>query len=124
MMSLLASAYKNALCFVFPSLYEGFGMPALEAFSYGCPAIISNTSSMPEVGGEAAVYIIPDNPEDITKKISDVIYNEELKQRMIEMGYEQLDMFSWDKTVTKTVECYKKILNNSYQIQFSLHVFV
>ncbi len=111
--SLLASVYKNALCFVFPSLYEGFGMPTLEAFSCGCPAIISNTSSMPEVGGEAAVYINPDNPEDITKKINDVIYNEELRQRMIAMGYERLNLFSWDKTVVETVECYKKILNYS-----------
>ena len=109
----LACAYKNALCFVFPSLYEGFGMPTLEAFSYGCPAIISNNSSMPEVGGKAAIYIDPHNPDDIRKKVTEVIYNKEMRRSMTKAGYKRLSSFSWDKTVIETVNCYNKVLRNN-----------
>lgn len=106
----LAYAYSKALCFVFPSMYEGFGIPTLEAFRCDCPVVLSNTSSMPEVGGDAAVYFDPNNEQDIYNKVLQVISNEELRQQMIEKGQVQLAKFSWDKIAEDTVNCYKKVL--------------
>jgi len=107
---LLAYLYKNAECFVFPSLYEGFGIPTLEAFANGCPCIISNTSSMCEVGGDAAVYINPYDVSDIRNKISSVIYSEEKKKELRRKGIEREKLFSWDKTARETVDFYKEVL--------------
>jgi len=72
----LPSLYKNALCFVLPSLYEGFGLPVLEAMKFGCPVVISDVSSFPEVGGEAAIYFDPQSVDDIAQKIEKVISDE------------------------------------------------
>lgn len=107
---ILAYLYKNAECFVFPSLYEGFGIPTLEAFASGCPCIISNTSSMCEVGGDAAVYIDPYDVSDMKNKISSVIYSEEKKEELRTKGMEREKLFSWDKTAKETVDFYKEIL--------------
>lgn len=106
----LAYAYSKALCFVFPSLYEGFGIPTLEAFGCGCPVVLSNTSSMPEVGGDAAVYFDPSDEKDMTCKIRQVIYDESLRGKMIENGQIQFSKFRWDKITEETIECYKKVL--------------
>ncbi len=75
--------YQNAECFVLPSLYEGFGLPVLEAMKYGCPCVISNVSSLPEAGGDAALYFDPNNASDITAKIELVLNDEKLRQEMI-----------------------------------------
>ena len=106
----LAYLYQNAICFVFPSLYEGFGIPVLEAFACGCPAIISNTSSLPEVGGDAVIYFDPTNSDSILSAVQNVVNNEPLKKEMITKGYEQLKKFSWDKTVRETLEVYRGLL--------------
>src|SRR5258708_9811473 len=74
----LPSLYENALCYVLPSLYEGFGLPVLEAMKYDCPVIISNVSSLPEAGGDAALYVDPENVTDIAEKIEKLITNEKL----------------------------------------------
>ena len=106
----LSYMYQNALCFVFPSLYEGFGLPTLEAFSCGCPAIISNTSCMPEVGGDAAVYINPEDGEDILGKVKMVIKDEKLRKQMIKKGYQQNKKFSWEKCAEETKKVYEEVL--------------
>lgn len=99
----LPSLYKNALCFVLPSLYEGFGLPVLEAMKHGCPVITSNVSSLPEAGGDAAIYFDPNNSDDIKEKIEKVIKNPTLRQEMIEKGYNQIKKFSWEKTAKETL---------------------
>ena len=106
----LCQLYSNALAFVFPSLYEGFGIPVLEAFSAGCPAILSNASSLPEVGGDAAVYFDPYSLDDISHKIEQVIASPSLQKLMVKKGKEQLKQFSWRKCAEETIEVYKNLL--------------
>jgi len=96
--------YKNALCFVLPSLYEGFGLPVLEAMKYRCPVIASNTSSLPEAGGDAALYVDPLSVEDITKNLESIIQNSELREKLIKKGYEQVKKFAWEKTARETLK--------------------
>ena len=100
----LPSLYKNALCFVLPSLYEGFGLPVLEAMKYGCPVVISNVSSLPEAGGDAALYVNPSDVNDIAKKLELITNNEKLRHELIDKGYEQVKKFSWEKTAKETVK--------------------
>jgi len=96
--------YKNAMCFVLPSLYEGFGLPVLEAMQYGCPVITSNVSSLPEAGGDAALYVDPLNVDDIKKNLDLIINNSELRKKLIKKGYEQAARFSWEKTAKETLK--------------------
>lgn len=105
----LPSFYKNAICFVLPSLYEGFGLPILEAMKYGCPVITSNVSSLPEAGGDAAVYFNPESVEDIAEKIEKVISSEKLRQEMVKKGYEQVKKFSWEKTARETLKVLQEL---------------
>lgn len=95
--------YKNAVCFVLPSLYEGFGLPVLEAMGQGCPVITSNISSLPEAGGEAALYVDPLDVNDIAKKLKLLIGDGDLRQKLIKKGYEQVKKFSWEKTARETL---------------------
>nr|MBI5455859.1 glycosyltransferase family 4 protein [Candidatus Levybacteria bacterium] len=105
----LPSLYKNALCFVLPSLYEGFGLPVLEAMKNGCPVLISNVSSLPEAGGDAALYFDPENINEISRAIKKVISDEKLRKEMIEKGYNQIKKFSWEKTARKTLEVLQEL---------------
>lgn len=107
----LTALYANALAFVFPSLYEGFGIPVLEAMNCDCPVIMSNTSSLPEVGGDAAIYFDPANPDDIKNKVESVIFNNELRTEMIKRGAVQRLKFSFQKTAINTKIVYTKLLN-------------
>lgn len=102
--------YKNAQCFVFPSLYEGFGIPILEAYESECPLVLSNTSCFPEIAEQAGEYFDPENIESIKSAINNVIYNEERRKELIKLGLEQLKKFSWEKTYNETIEFYKKII--------------
>lgn len=109
----LGRFYKNALCFVLPSLYEGFGLPVLEAMKYGCPVLISNVSSLPEAGGDAALYFDPQSPDDIAEKLEKVISNPKLRQEMKKKGFEQVKKFSWEKTAKETLKVLEEIGNKS-----------
>ena len=101
----LASLYRNACAFIFPSLYEGFGLPVLEAFSCGCPAVLSNTSSLPEIGGDAALYFDPYDTISLADAMERVLTDESLRKELVIRGNEQGKRFSWEKTaaMTKTV---------------------
>lgn len=105
----LAKLYKNASIFVYPSLYEGFGIPPLEAMSYGCPVVCSNVSSIPEVVGDAGYYINPMDINNIKTSIEDVLNNQEIKNTLISKGEERLNHFSWQKCANQTYEVYKDL---------------
>jgi len=107
----LAYIYQNALLFVFPSLYEGFGMPILEAFACNCPVVCSNTSSLPEVGGEAAYYFDPNNKDSIKSSIERVLFDDELRNKIIQKGKNRLKNFCWEDTALKTKKIYEGILS-------------
>lgn len=94
----LADLYKYAQAFVYPSIYEGFGIPILEAWSFETPVVLSDTSCFPEVAGEAGRYFDPSSPESIADALMDVLNNDDLKSLLVAKGNERLRMFSWDKT--------------------------
>jgi glycosyltransferase involved in cell wall biosynthesis len=104
---LLAQYYKGASAFVFPSLYEGFGIPPLEAMSYSCPVVCSNTSSIPEVVGDAGQYFNPYDVKSMQIAIELVVESAELKKSLIAKGKGRLNQFSWDKCAAETLAVYK-----------------
>ena len=108
--SILAYLYQKATAFVFPSIYEGFGIPILESFACRCPLICSKTSSFPEVAGDAAIYFDPTEKLSMLNSIQKVIYNDELKKQLINKGIERVKKFTWIKTAEKTKKLYEKIL--------------
>ena len=106
----MAFLYKKAIAFVFPSKYEGFGIPVLEAFACSCPAILSRASCLPEVGADAAEYFDPDNEDDIRQTISKVITDKNKQQDLKRKGIIRLQQFSWEKTAKQTLDIYRSIL--------------
>lgn len=96
--------YKNALCFIMPSFYEGFGIPILEAMSFNCPVISSFTSSLPEIGGDACLYFDPNNKDGLAEKIHILICNETLRKELVKKGRERIKQFSWEKCAEQTLE--------------------
>ncbi len=108
----LATLYANSLAFIFPTFYEGFGIPALEAMNCDCPVVMSNTSSLPEVGGDAAIYFDPNNTDDMRDKIESVIVNKDLRNDLILKAKTQRQKFSFEKTAKQTLEVYKRLLSN------------
>jgi glycosyltransferase involved in cell wall biosynthesis len=106
----LNNLYSNALVFVYPSLYEGFGMPVLEAFANDCPVCLSNTSCFPEIAGDAVLYFDPRDHESILETIKKVLYDDRLKEQMINAGKKRLVNFSWAKTGEETIISYKKTI--------------
>lgn len=106
----LASYYSNAQCFVFPSEYEGFGIPVLEAMACGCPVVLAHHSSFPEVAGDAGVYFTLNQAEDLKNKVSDLLQNQALREEYIEKGLAQAQKFSWQKTAEACLKVYEKAL--------------
>ncbi len=101
--------YKNTLMVIYPSLYEGFGLPVLEAMEAGVPIVASNAASIPEVGGEAAVYFNPNSSGDLATKIILLLQNNDLRKEMIGKGYKQFKEFTWKKTALETIKVYKNV---------------
>ncbi len=108
----LAYLYSNAFAFIFPSLYEGFGIPILEAFACGCPAVLSARSAFPEIAEDAALFFNPESTESFKKVVERLLNNQSLSDSLISLGYKRLKNFSWEKTAAKTVELYNQALNN------------
>jgi glycosyltransferase involved in cell wall biosynthesis len=106
----LNDLYANAQLFVYPSLYEGFGMPVLEAFANNCPVCLSDNSCFPEIAGNAGIYFDPFKKESILEAIKKVLYDNSLKSELISKGKERLAQFSWKKTAEETINAYKKIV--------------
>lgn len=102
--------YKNAECYVLPSLYEGFGMPVIEAMACGVPAALSDRSSLPEVGAGAAVYFDPEDPLDMAETILKVVQSPDLRRRMIAAGLERASEFTWTRIGENTVRAFRKVL--------------
>jgi len=102
--------YQNAYCFVFPSLYEGFGIPILEAYACHCPVILSNNSCFPEIARDAALYFCGESVRDIADKIITLLNDDFLRNDLIRRGDERVKDFSLEKMVNETICFYKKIL--------------
>jgi len=96
----LSSLYANALMFIYPSLYEGFGLPPLEAMYYNCPAIVSDIGSLIEICNDATLYVDPYNPEDIARKIELLANDEFLRNELIKKGKQNIEKYSWEKSAT------------------------
>jgi glycosyltransferase involved in cell wall biosynthesis len=106
----LAAHYRAATAFIYPSKYEGFGIPPLEAMSYGCPVVCSNAGSIPEVVGEAGIYFDPNNPEELRTALERVATTQNVQADLRARGYARLAEFSWDKCAAETARIYCEIL--------------
>ncbi len=107
--SQLAWLYANTACFVFPSAYEGFGLPILEAWSAGAPVALSRASCFPEIAGSAASWFEPDDPAMMACAIGDVVYSDDTRARLRYLASERLKMFTWEKTAARTTEIYRSL---------------
>ena len=106
----LAYLYKNAQAFIFPSLFEGFGIPILEAWSCQTPVLLSNNQCFTEIAGDAGYYFDPQNPNDITQKTNDVLTNKQLADDLRIKGQKRLQQFSWQQAVNETILIYKSLI--------------
>lgn len=111
--TILYTLYNQAKAFVFPSLYEGFGIPILESYACHCPAIISNTSCFPEIASDAAAYFNPYSEIEMAETIARVIYSHTLRTELIHKGLKQLKLYSWEKAALQTKEVYLKALKEN-----------
>jgi glycosyltransferase involved in cell wall biosynthesis len=105
----LPDVYVKALAFIFPSLYEGFGIPILEAFAAGCPVALSNASCFPEIAGDGAVYFDPYSIEDMRYILEKLITSPSLQRDLIQRGKEQVQKYSWKKCAEKTAAIYREL---------------
>ena len=108
--NVLAKFYSNALMFVFPSLYEGFGIPILEAFACRCPLVCSDTSSLPEIAEDGAKYFDPYQEESIYNAMKTVLFDNVRKELLVKNGTERLKYFSWEETAKQTKKVYESII--------------
>jgi len=108
----LRSLYAHATGFIFPSLYEGFGLPPLEAMSCGCPVISSNRSSMPEICGDAVLYFDPNNISEISQAVAQLTKDESLRRSLIQKGYERTRKYTWKSSAVELATIIKKIISD------------
>ncbi len=106
----LAKLYEAANVFLFPSLEEGFGLPVLEAMAHGTPVVTSSASSLPETGGDAALYAEPNDPDDIAEKIRQAAEDSDLRTRLVERGFARARQFTWRRTAEATLAAYDEAL--------------
>jgi glycosyltransferase involved in cell wall biosynthesis len=107
---ILVHLYQGAEAFVYPSLYEGFGISPLEAMSLGCPVICSNTSSIPEVVGDAGEYFDPGNTESICSAIERVVQSQTRRDELVEKGRKRCAIFSWGRCASETLSIYRSLI--------------
>jgi glycosyltransferase involved in cell wall biosynthesis len=105
----LASYYRSAELLAYPSLYEGFGLPPVEAMACGCPVVTSNVSSIPEVVGDAGILVNPHDVNSLIQAMKRVLTNSRLRDEMVRKGLEQVQKFSWEKTAELTLQVYNKV---------------
>lgn len=110
----LITLYQMASVFIFPSLYEGFGLPLLEAMLAGCPIISSNTSSLPEVAGDAALFVDPLHVHKMATAIEQLLTDEALRERLIAAGYARAQQFSWEETARRTRSVYLAVARSPH----------
>lgn len=106
----LAYLYANAICFVYPSLYEGFGLPILEAFDNNCPVICANNSSLPEVGGDAALYFDNEDADKLAEIVEKLFMNNSIRKKYIELGRNRCKEFTWEKCFEETSRVYRRMI--------------
>lgn len=104
--------YKHAQMFIYPSYYEGFGIPIMEAFQARCPVVLSDSSCFPEVAGDAGIYFNAKSPDNLRNVVLKTLKDKEFRKEMIDKGTSRFTEFSWEKSSKKTVEIYKKVLEN------------
>lgn len=102
--------YKNAIALIHPSLMEGFSLTGLEAMALNCPVISSNSSCLPEIYGNSVLYFDPNNSNELVQKINQLKNNLELRQKLINLGHQQIKKYSWNKTAKETMAVYEKLL--------------
>ena len=105
----LPAYYSGAQCFILPSLYEGFGFPPLEAMACGCPVIVSNVAALPEVVGNAALLINPNDTSSLASALRAILTDKDLKQRLVLKGLEHAKLFSWEKAARETLSVYETV---------------
>lgn len=108
----LSALYAHALALVFPSLYEGFGLPLLDAMAHGTPVVSSDRASLPEVGGDAVRYVDPEQEDAFARTLKTIAENPSLRQELTEKGDRQFRRFSWNQTAEKTVEAYTRSISD------------
>lgn len=108
--SMAARLYSHAQLLVYPSKYEGFGLPPLEAMQCGCPVICCPNSSIPEVVGDSGIYVDPDSVEDLEQAILKIVSNSETRLKLVQKGLERAQKFSWEKCAQKTLEAYRRVV--------------
>jgi glycosyltransferase involved in cell wall biosynthesis len=101
--------YCGAVALVFPSLYEGFGIPVLEAMACGTPVIVSRATSLPEVAGDAGLYVDPHRPEEIARAMEELASHESAREALVRKGFERIKCFSWEETARRTLEVYQSL---------------
>ncbi|MFW6121191.1 MAG: glycosyltransferase family 4 protein, partial [Petrotogales bacterium] len=109
----LEGLYNLSELFVFPSLYEGFGLPPLEAMACGTPVVTSNTSSLPEVVGDAGIMVNPYDVDELAESMERVLESENLQEELIRKGLERAEQFSWERTAKETLKVYMDVLNRA-----------
>jgi glycosyltransferase involved in cell wall biosynthesis len=105
----LPALYSAAALFAFPSIYEGFGLPVLEAMACGTPVVTSNTSSLVEVGGDAALLVEPTNVDAIADAMRRILEDTDLRQQLVNRGFEQARQFTWDRAALQLQEIYERV---------------
>ena len=105
--------YQGAYCLVFPSLYEGFGLPPLEAMSFGCPVITSNVASLPEVCGDAALYIDPHDTDNLADTLEKLIGDRSLRDKLSLAGKNRADLFSQENYLQRLSSAYQQVLSTA-----------
>jgi glycosyltransferase involved in cell wall biosynthesis len=105
----LAAYYSSAIALILPSLYEGFGLPLVEAMACGCPVIASNCSSLPEVAGDAGLFVDPHDIDGLAQAMRRTVTEPALREQLMAKGFERVQHFSWDRAAQETLRVYRKV---------------